>query len=63
MIRCVKNGCLATLSWVAQPDDPALGNFARQLGWKVAEGQGWICRGHAKAIGGADAPNDLPNGE
>lgn len=46
MIACTSPKCLATVSWVGHPSDPALADLAKFAGWRVMEGSGWRCPKH-----------------
>lgn len=45
-MRCAHEGCLASVIWFGHPDDPAIAVLARQSGWRVHEGKGWLCKRH-----------------
>lgn len=45
-MNCAQKDCLATVTWFGHPDDPALAALAKQSGWRVFEGKGWLCKHH-----------------
>ena len=49
-IFCSHDGCLASVQWFGHPTDPALGMLARDKGWCVLEGGGWVCPRHLQVV-------------
>ncbi len=47
---CAKPACLASYTWFGHPDDPALRKLAEDSGWRLLEGDGWLCPGHQPAL-------------
>ena len=48
-IKCSHNGCLASVYWYGRNVDELLADFAKERGWAVHEGTGWLCPRHAPA--------------
>ena len=49
-MRCAHVGCFSSIGWLGVADDKAIAQLAKDRGWKVTEGKGWVCPHHINSI-------------